>query len=434
MKRLLYFIICWVFTSSSFAQDSALIDQQTVYYYPMRFDSIGKQSVAPRLNLIARQSQIIAMGESTHGTKEFYQVKNFIIPFLVEYCGYRSIFFESSFGSLLFINEYIKKGEGNIDSLLRRNGYWLYYTPELKELFNWLKQYNAGKDASQQVSVYGMDMQVADDALHYFSLSLHHQHYYIDSLLTPLLNAATGKASKSAQDQIVDRSQQIRKTIPLLQRWLEQNRSKLIAANDSLHYFLLERCLRNANFAINNRPEDLPYRDSCMADNIISTVKFTQQKTFVWAHNGHIGLKDTLVNYDFLRFPMGQILEQTFKELYYPIGLLVGEGKFLALERKKREKTFVYPNLRVFEFKSPGPDFLSSKISDTGPISFFPDIHKSTPLFWKKYYKTYMAGSIYNPKGNNIFYITVGQVYKGLLHFNTGTAISQIDNFFYTIK
>ena len=60
-----------------------------------------------KLQVILKDKKIIAMGEATHGTKEFFQMKHRMFEFLVEKMGYRLFAIEGNFGDAQVVNDYI---------------------------------------------------------------------------------------------------------------------------------------------------------------------------------------------------------------------------------------------------------------------------------------------------------------------------------------
>lgn len=88
--------------------------------------------------------QVIALGEATHGTKEFCELKFRLFKFLVENKGFRVLAYEYSFKKSLAINDYILNGVGNIDTLLLGES-WIQNNIEVKKLIEWMRNYNKTK-------------------------------------------------------------------------------------------------------------------------------------------------------------------------------------------------------------------------------------------------------------------------------------------------
>lgn len=112
------------------------------------------------LDPIADKS-IVALGESTHGTAEFFNAKRRIFQYLVEKHGYRVFAFEADFGESLFINEAVQAGHRDIIASLmsEKMHFWTWRTLEVRNLLRWMSEYNVGKSPSERVHYAGIDCQ-----------------------------------------------------------------------------------------------------------------------------------------------------------------------------------------------------------------------------------------------------------------------------------
>lgn len=113
-----------------------------------------KQSMVPSLNTIAT-SQVIGLGEGTHGTSEFQRVRAWITRYLCEENGFTVIAFENSYGWCVELDKYLQTGAGNLDTLMRQNLLGMWQNAEIKELLQWMRQYN--QTHSHKLRLAGMD-------------------------------------------------------------------------------------------------------------------------------------------------------------------------------------------------------------------------------------------------------------------------------------
>lgn len=379
--------------------------------------------------------QIIGLGEASHGTHEFYELKTKLVQFLVTRCGYRALIMEGSFGSFMFINDYVNGGEGNINSLLRQTGYWMYYTPEISDLLSWIKNFNADKSPDDKVSVFGMDMQDIESPVKYLNTKMAALPLSVrssfDELMQPLLEILkSGNAS-----QLKNRKQHdVAVWLVKLQNWVDTNRTVLSRYFPPEALSLYQLCLQNSLYTSAAGKSNAGFRDSCMAANVEALTALSKKKAVLWAHNAHIGMYDSIVNYTSLLKPMGEHLQQTSKEDYYPVGFFFDEGSFLALERKKRGNRFYYPHLKKFVLSDSPDGYLSHLLSSATSIPFFLNISSSDNPIWNRYHKLYTVGATYNPKGNNTQYITPAAAFKGMVFVRQTTSTTQLDDHFYSTK
>lgn len=121
-------------------------------------------SVAPQedqgdlnpLREIVDSSQVVGLGEATHGNKEFFQMKHRLIRFLVEEMGFDTVVMECPEERAKSVDEYIKsKGEDHKE-VLKDLTYEVWRTQEVLDLINWLREFNEKSD--RKVSFIGCDV------------------------------------------------------------------------------------------------------------------------------------------------------------------------------------------------------------------------------------------------------------------------------------
>lgn len=107
-------------------------------------------------------TRIVALGEATHGNREFQQSKREVFAVLVEKYDIRALVIEGDFGGCSLINDYIQGGDGDPRELTPFLGYQLYRTEDMLDLIEWMREYNRSADGSDRVRLYGMDVQRSD--------------------------------------------------------------------------------------------------------------------------------------------------------------------------------------------------------------------------------------------------------------------------------
>lgn len=105
---------------------------------------------------IVGTSQVVGLGEATHGNREFFQIKHRLIKFLVTEMEFDTVAFESPEEQTKKIDHYIKTGEGSDAELLYGLGYEVWRTQEALDLVHWLREFNSTSD--RQVSWVGCDV------------------------------------------------------------------------------------------------------------------------------------------------------------------------------------------------------------------------------------------------------------------------------------
>jgi len=124
---------------------------------------------------ILKDKKIVAMGEATHGTSEFFKMKHRFFEFLVEEMGYRVFAMECDGGGGQVINDYILNGKGSLEEALVATKFAIWRTEEVKNMIKWMKEYNDDPSHKEKIKFYGFDMQGITDTLPRLS-------FYLDSI------------------------------------------------------------------------------------------------------------------------------------------------------------------------------------------------------------------------------------------------------------
>ena len=91
----------------------------------------------PLLANIVAHARFVGVGESTHGTHEFFEFKASLFKELVLHHRFNTLLLEDSAYVCRDINKYIKYGVGDLPALMSRL-YSVWRIEELQELLEWL--------------------------------------------------------------------------------------------------------------------------------------------------------------------------------------------------------------------------------------------------------------------------------------------------------
>ena len=108
---------------------------------------------------IPENTRIIALGEATHGNREFQQLKLDVFQIMVEQYGIRAFALEGDYGGCEVVNRYIHGGEGTAKEAAAAIGFAIYRTGEMEELISWMRSYNETAADGDDIRFYGFDMQ-----------------------------------------------------------------------------------------------------------------------------------------------------------------------------------------------------------------------------------------------------------------------------------
>src|SRR5215475_11710059 len=95
------------------------------------------------LRAMLSKARVVSLGESTHGTREFFKLKHRLIEYCVAEFGFTIIAFEANYGSMLAVNDYVLHGKGDIADVIAPGvGFDIYDTEEVLALVEWVRSWN----------------------------------------------------------------------------------------------------------------------------------------------------------------------------------------------------------------------------------------------------------------------------------------------------
>ncbi len=162
-------LLLWLVFAWGFARSPTEADAASAW---LRRDAIPLASLIPGdastdlepLEQFLAGVRLVGLGESTHGTREFFTLKHRLLEFLVAEMGVTTLLIEASYPASLAVNDYVVRGRGDPNEALSSLGFWMYDTEEMTSLIEWLREYNRRVPEAQKVSFLGFDFQHAGAA------------------------------------------------------------------------------------------------------------------------------------------------------------------------------------------------------------------------------------------------------------------------------
>ena len=111
------------------------------------------------LKAVVGDAHVVALGEGTHGTREFFQFKHRMLEFLVEEKGFTAFAIEAPFAEALAVNDFVVNGIGDPAQAIKGMHFWTWSTEEVLAMVLWMRQYNEDPGNVDKVRFYGFDMQ-----------------------------------------------------------------------------------------------------------------------------------------------------------------------------------------------------------------------------------------------------------------------------------
>ncbi|PBQ33104.1 hypothetical protein CNR22_15390 [Sphingobacteriaceae bacterium] len=410
MKVYFILVILFFLPGDLLSQVTITIGTQETVVYPL---TLNKQSLAEQLlqlkGLFSSKS-IIGMGEATHGSREFFEIKSGVFQWLVEECNYRVFGIEATYAGCCYVNNFVKSGEGNVDSVMIHLDFWTWQTEEVRDLILWIKEYNAQAEHLEKISFYGFDMQNFYSPVQYLNdyvKKYYSEHYEtIKSISFPILGKTELKIYQLLQNKKNRFEDTLRQTYQMLADWVFFNKNQIETKQSKSQFQDLQICIENLeqavkNLSVNNMSQ---YRDSCMAYNILRIQKLGNKKMFIWAHNGHINFAHPDNNLGNGLY-MGEHLKKNMGEAYYAIGFVFNQGSFQAIQGPKsiggaivtyifaRKK--LYKGLQECHVPVNNRNTFTNALSVTKYPVYFTDVSHSENSVFSTILKTYDVGSIF---------------------------------------
>src|SRR5258708_2559303 len=320
--RFLFFTIAVFFIQHGFAQ----IGGKNVS--PLSLDNQIKLTVQlkPLVDEMGKRS-IVGLGEGTHGTKEFNDIRIAIIKELVAKKGFNTICFENAFGDSYYLNKLINTRE-DITTGMKKYLLAIWQTAEIRDFLLWIRQYN--KTHSTKVSFSGMDFPLMantakiikeelkgkdNNNLEPYATMLYSNASYYDSIWTNQ-NDTSFHFSFDTVFAKMKEAYIASVTIDSLSSVAE------LKTSDDFKTALL-----NIQYWYKGALGEEATRDQYMANMAMQFAKRKNCKLIVWAHEVHLGLKSPYDNKS-VGGTGGYIKKQYLG--YYVLGLGTAAGTFSA--------------------------------------------------------------------------------------------------------
>ncbi|WP_326944256.1 erythromycin esterase family protein [Amycolatopsis sp. NBC_01307] len=300
--------------------------------HPLRTTEPDRDTADLRaLGAMIGDAQVTGLGEATHGSHEFFAMKERLFRYLVEQKGFTTFALEVSWSAGLKIDEFVQTGTGDAHTVAKAA---LAGSPwdreEFVHLIEWMRGYNRAHPA-RPVHFLGDDLgaPTLDDAF-FGRVTGYVQRTHPESLarlnelytgLRPIDDVFAYVAKPLAERQRL--AAQAQEALELVQSfgddWAAQNARSIAQTTKFLTIDLADP----ASVATSQR-----FRDEVMAQNVVWWQRHTGAKILLSAHNGHVGYASG----DPARYPktQGSFLRDTLGANYVATGFTFDRGSFLS--------------------------------------------------------------------------------------------------------
>jgi len=405
-------------------EQAVLAQIETDFAYP--FDDANPETedanLQPMIDYLST-AKFVGLGEATHGTKEFYQMKDKIFRQLVTQKGFKAIIFEIPWGNAMVVNDFVTKGIGSANSSIDQTYYWTYDTEEVRVLAQWMHDYNETLTVEEQILFVGCDIQgpnfeeeqsiildylakVMPDSAALVSEA------YKDLPFTDLSNYAN--SSSRVQERNIEGT-------ALIYDFFVAHEEEMIASSS---YFEYQVALMAAHVIQHRelvyRTQDFGWtRDSLMAlySEWWQRILGEETQVAVWAHNSHV-MNGASLSQNW----MGTYLKARQGQNYKNVGFSFGQGRFNAFLAganaqavgNVREQGIGEPVCRTI-------NYLLSQVEGNQHYLIFEELEKDAQSYFSNTQKFVQFGAGFNVQYINRHYTRdyrLSSLFDVLIHFD----------------
>ena len=303
------------------------------------------------------ESQVVLIGEASHGTHEFYEERARITRRLIEEKGFTAVCVEADWPDAYRVNRFVR-GAGDDDDALAALGdfqrfpAWMWRNQDVLEFIEWLADHNTHlpRGSIHAAGFYGIDLY----SLH---TSIRAVIAYLETIDKPAARrararyacfehfgedpqaygyAASFRLDKSCEDKVILQLEDLRN------RAVEYSKKDGKVAEDE--FFFAEQ---NARLALNaeryyrtmfeGRVSSWNLRDTHMAETLDALIdhlgrRGDRPKVVVWAHNSHLGDARATEVGEQGEHNVGQLARERYGDACFTIGFTTYSGTVTAAD------------------------------------------------------------------------------------------------------
>jgi protein-L-isoaspartate(D-aspartate) O-methyltransferase len=306
------------------------------------FDYIESADLGPLLQRIG-DARVVLLGEATHGTSQFYEMRELITRALIEKKGFSFVGIEGDWPDVAKIDHYVRHFEYPASewTAFARFPTWMWRNREVRNFVDWLRYYNADFEPEQRVAFYGLDLyslhrsigEIVDylEAVDPETARIARHRY---GCLTPwqsdpatyghaALNGTYRSCEEAVGRMLTElRSKQREYTLRDGERYFDAMQNAKLIVNAEKYYRVMYYGSR-ASWNL---------RDGHMFATLNSLLEYhgSHSKAVVWAHNSHVGNAKATEMSNRGELNIGQLCRSQFGDKCYSIGFGTHTGTVAA--------------------------------------------------------------------------------------------------------
>jgi protein-L-isoaspartate(D-aspartate) O-methyltransferase len=308
------------------------------------FGSIDDAELGPLLDRL-EDARVVLLGEATHGTSEFYQMRTRITTELVLRRGFNIVAIEGDWPDAARIDRHVR-GSGvpaRDQSTFARFPQWMWRNREVVELIAWLKSHNELVDEpTRRVGFYGLDLYSMYSSMDAVLRYLHDVDPDAEKIAReryaclspwerdPALygRAALNRGYAACEQPVVD---VLRDLLAKRLEYAAKDGDRFFDATSNAH--LVAAAEQYYRIMYYGGPASWNLRDQHMFDTLERLLEFrgANSKAVVWAHNSHVGdARATEMGAARGEHNIGQLCRQRFGDSAFCVGFGTHSGTVAA--------------------------------------------------------------------------------------------------------
>ncbi|MES9608129.1 erythromycin esterase family protein [Actinomadura sp. NPDC000929] len=280
---------------------------------------------------------VVGLGEATHGTHEFFSLKQRVFEYLVKEKGFTTFMLELNWGTGLRLNEYVLRGKGDPAAIMRQEfqqNYRLFANEDYLRLIRWMRHYNT-EHPKRPVRFMGDDVYFTNIVIFQEIFRYVRERGRPDLIpklralydgLIPTTDLNTWERRYDAKPRrerlrVQRQAAQALRLVESLRRGAPREAAEWAEQQANVAFWI----------AKTHAAEDFSGpRDEAMALNTVWWYRHMKSKTLLSAHNAHVGYLGEFPPHTFKR--QGTWLRQILGSRYLAIGGSFYKGTFTALD------------------------------------------------------------------------------------------------------
>ena len=306
------------------------------------FASIKTADLDPLMQRIGN-ARIVLLGEATHGTSEFYRMRERITRELIVKKGFRFVAIEADWPDAARVDHYVRHFQYPPSewTAFARFPTWMWRNTEVRDFVSWLRKHNGTAEAGERVAFHGLDLYSLYDSirsvLSYLdevdpeSAKVARERYgcltpwqrdpatYGHAALTGSYPTCESDVTRALTDLLAKRRSYAEHDG---ERFLDAEQNARLVANAERYYRIMYYGSR-ASWNL---------RDNHMFETLKNLLAFhgADSRAVVWAHNSHVGNAAATEMAARGEFNIGQLCRKEFGEEAYLVGFGTHTGTVAA--------------------------------------------------------------------------------------------------------